>query len=178
MKINIKRGVLMESALINFRYKGVVSVEDKREDSYFNSIGEGGLLIVERNALLLMEVLKSTSFQRTRDVIQVDYKVNEDVELTVLVTREAYDFRLLTIEWTQGSYAPVKTSKIWKTLEVEALGEKEIKDKISKLIDEALKVMNGDLVTCKYCKEKFHPSHTIDGGVCHSCAVKHLNVVF
>lgn len=168
----------MESALINSRYNGEVLVNDERENRYFNNFGDSGLLVVEKNAILLMEVLNISAFQRTRDVIQVEYKFSEDIELIVLVTREAYQFRFLTIEWTKGCYAPVKTSKSWKILEVKGLEADEIKNKLLQLVDEAVKTMNDNLITCRYCKEKFHPSHTIDGDVCHSCAVQYLNVMF
>jgi hypothetical protein len=167
----------MERTLINSRYEKITE-NNEGEKRYFDYADHSGLLIVEKNAMLLLEVLNITSFERTRDVIQVDYKASEDIELTVLVTSEAYQFRFLTIEWTKGSYAPEKTSRAWKTLEVNDLREEEVKSKLLQLVDEGVKKMKDNLITCIYCKEKFHPSHTIDGDVCHSCAVKYLDVVF
>ncbi|MBU3089982.1 hypothetical protein KPL42_15985 [Clostridium gasigenes] len=104
--------------------------------------------------------------------------MTEYIEITVLITREDYQFRLVTTEWTKGSYAPVKTSKYFKTLSVKGLSENNIEDRLNNLIELSIKKFQHNLIVCKYCKGKFPPEHTVLSDVCHSCAVKHLNVIF
>lgn len=168
----------MENAIMRSRHLKKFDKNYSGEERFKQYLGDSGLLIVERNALLLMEILNTKEFQRTRDVIQIDHKVSEDIELTVLVTREAYEFRICITEWTHGSYGPAGTSELWKRFEIEDIYEDDLKEKLKELVKLSIDKMEEDLVTCKFCKKKFPPDHTIDGDVCHGCAVRHLGVVF
>lgn len=170
----------MEKALINSRWSSKYSKNytgNSNLDEWTN-FENSGLLKVEENALLIINLLNIETFERTRDLIQINYQIEEDKEITIFVTAEEVEFRLETTEWTMGSYAPVNTSKLWKRLKIKRLSDERIKEKVLESVQAAMNKMEEDMVICPYCHKKFAVEHTIDGDVCHNCAVVHLNVIF
>jgi hypothetical protein len=106
---------------------------------------------------------------RTRDCIQIDYLGEEGV--VILLTPEAVDVRLPTIDWTQGAYGPAASSRLQKRHELaDSSG-------IMKSIHEALSKRQAQFNECPYCHKTFPPER-MAAGACHSCAERHLNVVF
>lgn len=142
-----------------------------------------GLLTVEKNAFLIMEILKIDDFERTRDVIQITYDLplSEDEEfiqqVTILVTAEEYQFRLGTTEWTMGAYAPASTSRLWKRLIIKKTNPDEMEKRILEYFNMAINKMKADLKVCKYCKNKFPREHMFSNNICHGCA-GNIGVVF
>ena len=61
-----------------------------------------GMRKVEQNAGRVLDLLPSAVVERTRDCIQIDYGGEEGI--VVLITAEAIELRLPTVEWTMGSY--------------------------------------------------------------------------
>ena len=45
--------------------------------------------------------------------------------IVVLVTAEAIELRLPTVEWTSGTHNPVETSRAWKRLAADGLEDKK-----------------------------------------------------
>jgi len=157
------------------RYKGVSKL--LVQDGF-------GVLTVEKNALLIMKVLKIDEFERTRDVIQILYEspLLEDEackqELIVLVTAEEYQFRLTTTEWTKGGYEPVTTSYLFKRLILKNINSGELEQKIIDYLNLAVNKMKANLRVCKYCKRKFIIEDMINNNVCHGCASEYGRVIF
>jgi hypothetical protein len=60
---------------------------------------------VERRARQVLDALEGATFERTRDVFQIEYRGERGI--VAVVTREALELRLPTIEWTGGSHGPV-----------------------------------------------------------------------
>jgi hypothetical protein len=110
---------------------------------------------------------------RTRDVIQlgVPTGIEEDDRIVILVTAEAFEIRLPTVEWTMGAYGPALTSKLWRRPRV-SVGLPAVAD----LIQGAIEVRWKQFRVCKYCGERFPPEHR-HGNVCHGCAEKHQGIV-
>src|SRR6187401_2737431 len=71
-----------------------------------------GLTQVEARALEVHALLPDAVLERTRDVIQLDSGGERGI--VVVVTPEALELRFPTIEWTQGSYGPALSSRLWK----------------------------------------------------------------
>lgn len=172
----------MESILINSRQVAKFGKDGIEKEYEFYNDSHSGLLRVEENALLVMELLNIYRFERTRDLIQLNYEyetVDEvDNEVTIFITDEEIQFRINVIEWTKGSYAPVGTSKKWKSISTNELREEKLKEKILELFKGSLKAIEDRLITCKYCNKKVERGHAIDKETCQHCAVVHLGVVF
>jgi hypothetical protein len=138
-----------------------------------NKYDFGGPLSVDRAALQVLELLPGAILDRTRDVIQ--FEVREEPGLVLLVTPDAIEFRLPTVEWTHGSHGPAPSSRYWKRIKVPDSGQLNEK-RIQSLIDEARSVRAAEFVICRYCGENFPPEHRHDD-VCHGCAERHMGVV-
>ena len=135
-----------------------------------------GLRRVDRLAIQIMGLLPDASLERTRDTFEITSGGEEGVVL--LVTEEAIEFRLPTVEWTGGAYGPVATSRLWKRVSVEKITEMGELDATAflSLLTAARKKRASQFKKCRFCKESFPPEHR-HGDVCHGCAEKHLGVV-
>jgi hypothetical protein len=71
---------------------------------------------VEVNADRVLAQLPKSTIERTRDCIQIDCGGKEGI--VILVTPEAIELRLPTIEWTRGAYGPAASSRLWKRVEI------------------------------------------------------------
>lgn len=79
-----------------------------------NKYPSSGPLYVERNANRVLALLPESTIERTRDCIQIDCGGEEGI--VVLVTPEAIELKLPTIEWV-SSYWPATSSRSWKRVE-------------------------------------------------------------
>jgi len=129
-----------------------------------------GLRRVEQSAMRVLTHLPGGRLERTRDAIQIDQGGENGI--VVLVTAEAVEFRLPTVEWTRGAYGPAQASRLWKRVKTERLSD----ELLESLIRQALDTRAREFRKCKYCREVF-PSERRHGNVCHGCAVAHLGVV-
>ena len=66
---------------------------------------------VERNAQRVLELLPDATVERTRDAIQLDWGGQHG--LVVLVTADAFEFRLPTVEWPHP-HEPAAGSRLWR----------------------------------------------------------------
>lgn len=133
---------------------------------------------VERHALAVYEAHPWTSIERTRDVFQLDSRHG----VVALVTAEALELRLETVEWTRGSYGPAKASRLWKRLPWNPRWEADAAA-LQELIAEAVRKADEELEACGYCGKRLEsalliPGHQIPGSICHGCATRHEGVVF
>jgi len=130
-----------------------------------------GLRQAEENALRVLDMLPGAVVERTRDCIQIDYGGEEGV--VVLVTAEAIELRLPTVEWTMGSYGPAASSRMWKRMECHEMDDIELES----LLNDALKQRKKEFQKCNYCERCIPPEYMHSDNVCQSCAEKHLGVL-
>ena len=151
-------------------------------DNDFNVIdSEGkypacGLRRLDRLAVRIMELAPDARLERTRDAYQICSGDEDGVVL--LVTCEAIEFRLPTVEWTGGAYGPVGTSRLWKRVSLEKLtttGELDA-EAFFGLLAAAKRKRASEFKKCRFCKKSFPPEHR-HGDVCHGCAEQHLGIV-
>jgi hypothetical protein len=133
--------------------------------------GSEGLTRVEANARGLMQLLAVTRMERTRDVFDLHVGGDEDGAV-VIVTAEAVELRLPTVEWTCGAYGPALTSRFWKRVKWSDAAPEQI----SEMTQKALAKRRAEFKPCRFCGREFPPEHR-HGNVCHGCAEKHLHVV-
>jgi hypothetical protein len=131
-----------------------------------------GSLRVEINAKRIIDLLPSSTVERTRDCIQINYRGEKGI--VILVTPESIELRLPTVEWTMGVYGPATSSKFWKRINVYETTDEEL----DILLKDALKERQNEFKTCRYCMKSFPPEHRINENVCHGCAERYLGVVF
>jgi hypothetical protein len=129
-----------------------------------------GLRSFETLALRILERIPGGNVSRTRDVIQINDSGEEGVCL--VITAEAIEFRLPSIEWTCGAYGPAPTSVLWKRVKWDGLSD----EKFDALLAAARRARQAQFRTCRFCGDRFPPEHR-HGNVCHGCAEKHLGVV-
>lgn len=126
----------------------------------------------ERIALQIWKLLPlGLRLDRTRDAIQIDWGDRE--EITILITPEAVEFRLATVEWT-GPHSPALSSKLWKRLPVDDLTE----EALPSLINEAREARRAEYLPCRFCGRRVPPEHRFEEDVCNSCAERHLGILF
>lgn len=130
-----------------------------------------GLRLVEQNAIRVLNILPGAVVERTRDCIQIDYRGNRGI--VVLVTAEAIELRIPTVEWTMGSYGPADASRLWKRVECSRITDAELES----LLNDALKHRENEFKKCRYCGRSLPREHMHSADVCQGCAEKHLGVV-
>jgi len=129
-----------------------------------------GLLRVERHALGVLAHLPHAQVTRTRDAIEI--AAGQERGLVVLVSPEAIEFRLPTVEWTMGAYGPAPSSRLWKRVRAEKVSDQGL----GTLIQEASEARRLEFRDCKYCGTSFPPERR-HGDVCHACAERHEGIV-
>ena len=129
-----------------------------------------GPLKVEKNAKRVLDLLPTSTVERTRDCIQID--CGGDKGIVILVTPESIELRLPTVEWTMGTYGPAASSRFWKRIRESEVTDEELEE----LLIEALKERLSEFRNCRYCKKSFPPEYRHSEDVCHGCAEKYLGV--
>jgi hypothetical protein len=131
-----------------------------------------GLRRVEDLAMRVLDFMPDAQVERTRDAIQFEHGGERGV--VVLVTAEAVEFRLPTLEWTHPHFA-TPSSRLWKRVRAEKLYDGQ--PALGELLERARAARARQFKKCKYCKELFPPEHRHSGNVCHGCAERHEGVV-
>lgn len=147
---------------------------DRHGSSLLDPDGEyaaPGMRAVEKMAVEVLAHLKDPEVSRTRDVIQIE--LGGEKGIVLLVTREALELRLPTIEWP-GPHDPVDASKLWRRVQWDDIDPDECED----LINAAMKAREQEFIECKYCGEEFPLERRYSDDVCHGCAERHEGVVF
>jgi len=126
----------------------------------------------EEIALQVMGVLPDCGLERTRDVIQLSH--GGEAGIVIIVTREAIEFRLPTVEWTMGAYGPAASSETWKRVPTANITER----RLSSLISGAFAARQKQFRECRYCKQLVPQEHRYNDDICHGCASEHLKVVY
>ena len=150
----------------------------------------GSPRLFERLALVVAGWRSPFVFDRTRDAIEVRFPTDLDAaaDLVVLLTSDAIEFRLPTIDWTMGSHGPAVSSILWRRLDwreddelrymlVEALDGGEVVAWMQEHLCALQAAFEESLETCVYCNKSFLPAR-MAGEACHGCAEKHEGVVF
>ena len=129
-----------------------------------------GLRTVERNALRVLDFFPHHRLTRTQDAIQIDDE--EEMGVSTLVTAEAIEIRLPTVEWTGGAYGPAAASRLWKRVPIESLSDQQFVE----LLFEARAARRAEFIECRYC-HRLVPREHRDGDVCHGCQERYEGVV-
>ena len=146
---------------------------DHHLDPHDDYVTHGGRH-VERNAARVLEHYSTAHIERTRDANQIDIRTDTDGErgVTVLVTPEAYELRLPTIEWTACAYGPAASTRYFKRVNAHRLTD----EALASLLQEAIARRDAEFIPCRYCGRPTPPEHR-HRDVCHGCAERHLGVV-
>ena len=137
-----------------------------------------GLRRVDRIARLVGSILPDARVERTRDVYQ--FVVEAQAGLVVVVTPEAVEIRLPTVEWTGGYAGAVDSSRLWRRTLMRSWDDAEMERRLTNLIASGRKQRYGEIKPCAICQRPTpsEHAHTIDGRhVCHGCAERHMGVV-
>jgi hypothetical protein len=126
----------------------------------------------ERVAQQVLTLVSRASYARTRDVVEITYAEGGETFI-VLLTPEAIEFRMPTIEWS-GPATQVSSSTPWKRVVLAKLDEADLPALIAGVREAYAKTIR----TCHYCKEKFPPGHMLNDNTCHGCASKYEGVVY
>jgi hypothetical protein len=137
-----------------------------------------GLRHVDRVAHLVRSILPDARMECTRDVYQlIDLGQGG---LVVVVTPEAVEIRLPTVEWTSGYAGSVASSRLWKRAVMGSRDDGETELRLAELIAAGRRQRNREIRPCGVCRRPTPPehAHTIDGRrVCHGCAETQMGVV-
>jgi hypothetical protein len=132
-----------------------------------------GYRIVERNAQRVVDVSRGATVERTRDVLQIEWGGENGVVL--LVTAEALELRLPTIEWAKGACGPAPASRLWRRV---AWAEIDDERCLREWIQKAQQARRRQYQKCRYCGDSFPPERRIGNDVCHQRAEAHEEVVY
>lgn len=130
-----------------------------------------GLRRVELRALEVAQARPGAVLTRVRDVVQLEWGGEEGI--VALVTAEALELRLPVVEWTMGSYGPAMASRLWRRFAWDELSPSQLGD----VLQQAQAARDAEYQECIYCHQRFTLDH-MTGDACHSCASKHLGVVY
>lgn len=133
---------------------------------------ESGPTLLEVRAQQLISVFPDCEITRTTDVFQFRYDALMGV--VVLVTAEAFEFRLPTIEWTLGAYGPRLTTKLWRRVGAGNIDPAALR----RVLDEAVQARRDEHRLCRFCGRLVPIEHRYDDDTCHSCSSRHLGVVY
>lgn len=125
-----------------------------------------GLRPLEHRALAVLRWREGGVLERTRDAIQVTFAdpTDGDAELSALLTPEALELRLPTIEWTAGSHGPFLGSRLWRRVPWARIAEGQE----GAWLDELAAAYGRHLRKCVRCQQTFLPSR-MAGRTCHGC---------
>jgi hypothetical protein len=129
-------------------------------------------LLVHRYATAVTWELPGADVLETDDVVRIAWGDMEGI--VALVTREALELRLPTIEWPHP-HEPRQSSRLWRRVEWSAIDDRPV---LRSLLDEALAARRAEFRQCRYCGGVFPPEHMFKEDVCHGCASNHLGIIF
>lgn len=124
----------------------------------------------EEQATNVLRFFPEATIARTRDAIQLN--VHSERGIVLLLTPEALEVRLPTVEWTHGAYGPAASSTLWQRVLWESISTADV----YALCMDALSVREKQFVPCRFCGREFPPEHRHDD-VCHGCAERELGIV-
>jgi hypothetical protein len=133
-----------------------------------------GLRAVDRMAMRIGQLLPESVIERTRDIYQ--FTVRDPGGLVVVVTPEAVEFRLPTVDWTSECSTPLPVSRPFKRLRTAGKPEPvdaKLDGKLDRLIQETRHSVSRNFVSTPAAKKHTPPEHgvTLDGEwTCHGCA--------
>jgi hypothetical protein len=134
-----------------------------------------GFRDAEHHAREVLGLLPDATFERTRDVFQIESRPDAEDGLVLLVTAEAIEIRLPITEWVCGSHGPAPSSRLWRRVPWDKARAR--KTGVAGLIESARCARRREFFTCPYCKCRVSRRNSA-AGACHGCASEHLGVVF
>ena len=125
---------------------------------------------MEYRAQHVVDHFPECEITRTTEVVQIRFDTMEGI--VVLVSPEAFEIRLPTIEWTHGSHGPAAITRLWRRIEVAELDDSALRD----AIEEAAEACRNEFSPCRFCGERVALEHR-HGDACHGCVERHLGMV-
>ena len=98
--------------------------------------------------------------------------INGEKGIIVVAGDASIDIHLPTIRWVTPGM-PEASCHPWRSV---PLAEVNL-DVLASLVMRGLRARAAQYRRCRYCHETFPPEHR-NGTICHSCAERHLGVVF
>lgn len=110
------------------------------------------------------------------DDVKVDDRpalaINGEKGVIVVEGDTSIDIHLPTIRWvTPGT--PEPSSDLWRSISLAGL----TLEALASLVSRGLRARAAQYRRCRYCHQTYPPEHR-NGTVCHSCAERHLGIVF
>ncbi len=135
-----------------------------------------GLRRCEEIAAQVLQFLPGASVSRTRDVIQLEHGGDGEDGIVVVVTAEALELRLPSVEWTCGSHGPASSSRLWKRVKcTDSLLHS--RKRLGGHLERARAARAAEFSTCAFCGRRFSRDH-MTGNACHGCGSQHLGIVY
>ena len=139
--------------------------------AWVETLDEHGLTTVEEHAVSLVGAYPKADVVRARDVLHVTL---DEAGVFALVTPEALELRLATIEWTGGAYGPRESSRLWMRLDLENMS----RHAVLQAVEAAIEARRSEFVPCEHCGRPTPPEESVRPGLCHGCAEEQEGVVF
>lgn len=98
--------------------------------------------------------------------------INGEKGVIVVAGDGSIDIHLPTIRWVTPGL-PEPSSDLWRSIPLAGL----TLEALTSLVTRGLRARAAQYRRCRYCHQTFPPGHR-HGTVCHSCAARHLGVVF
>jgi hypothetical protein len=143
-----------------------------RELARAQSYGSSPSAKVALNAARVNMLLPDAAVRSTPHVAELSVEGEDGI--IVLVTAEAVELRLPTVEWTAGTHSPAEASRLWKRLEIDEVSDERLRSEIT----DARAERESEFATCRYCGQRVPAEHRISSDVCHGCASRYEGVVF
>lgn len=101
-----------------------------------------GLSDIEKAILILMRAASNGKYEKTGE--NYLFELGEYNKYIVIITGEGMEFRLPVTKWIRGTYEPIETSELFKTIshkELKDLNEEEALAKINFFIQEVKEII-------------------------------------
>lgn len=113
--------------------------------------------------------------EATRDAIQLTW--GDEVGVVALLSPEAVEIRLPTIDWIHGAYGPKASSRLWRRIRIRHGYSPEEIELVQETLAAGLAKRKAEFMPCRFCGEPTPPERrTVKA--CHGCASLHSGVVY
>jgi hypothetical protein len=101
------------------------------------------------------------------------HRVGGERGIVVLVTPEAFEIRLPTVEWTGGTHSPVPSTRLWRRLRADRVDDTTLEQVLSR----AEAARTREFRPCRFCRREVPVEHRT-GAACHPCASRHTGTAY
>ncbi len=137
--------------------------------------------VAERLASHLFEAtdhLFEAAIHEACDVFVVEDTGNPMSAIVAVVTSDALELRLPTVEWTAGSHGPKRSTQLWQRLSLDEVDNDRL---LRERLQAAGEARRRQWESCTHCGRDVPLEHRHQGGdhpCCHGCAGEHHSVIY